>query len=192
MDSIESGPPTRRGCVDKRRSFFIVLCCFFAVLMLDNCAIPEEPGRYYNRDFCFSIIFPDGWEIRTMENGWVILAVSDNTDVMDSWNETVTVDIYDKPDGYDLDRIFEEDRENMVMDAPDFKEHSNGREIINGEKTRWILYEFTLPEGNAIVVLDYFFVKGKYIYLLSCDSPPQDFGDFEDIFTESVRSFKFE
>lgn len=170
----------------------IVLFCSCALCAVSGCTTPEEPGRYYNRDLGFSIIFPAGWEIQTMENGWLTLAVSDFESDDDDFAEVVAVDVYEQPQGYDLDNSFSDRVNNMNRNMDGFHEQERGEVTIDGERARWIIYSYYVGEARELLVLEYLLVKGKRAYVVSGDSPTASFYDFEEIFIRSARSFRFE
>jgi hypothetical protein len=182
----------RKTIVDRRNLYMIFVCLFFIALLLSGCVTPEEPGRYYNRDLGFSIIFPTGWEIRTMENGWITLAVTEFESPTDPWAEAVVVDVYERQQGFTLDNIFNEEVDKMVTGAENFNEEDRGEVIIDGERARWILYSYYFNKVGDMKVIEYFLVKEKRAFILSGDAPLDRFSEFEEIFIRSARSFRFE
>jgi hypothetical protein len=182
----------RRVLVERKKLCVIVVGLFSIAFILNGCMTPEEPGRYYNRDFGFSITFPAGWEIRTMENGWVTLAVTEFEGPDDLWAEAVVVDVYERQLGFDLDNIFNEEVNKMVRDAEKYYEEDRGEVTIDGERARWILYTYYFSEVGDMKVIEYFLVKGKRAYFISGDASIDRFSDFEEIFISSARSFRFE
>jgi hypothetical protein len=178
--------------MDRRGFSTQMLLMMVVAVMLSGCVTPEEPGRYYNRDLGFSIVFPDGWEIRTMENGWITLAVTEIEGPDDPWQEAVVVDVYETPGGFDLDSIFNDEVNKMVRRAEDFREEDRGEITIDGERARWILYTDRFAEVGDMMVLEYFLVRGRRAYILSVDAALGSFSDYEEVFISSVRSFRFE
>lgn len=177
-----------------RRSMLAIgiACSVFFALLLNGCVAPEEPGRYYNRDFGFSINFPDGWEIRTMEDGWITFAVTEFESEDDPWAEAVVVDVYEQQLGFDLDEFFNDEFSKMAAGAEEFHEEERGEATLDGERARWILYTYYMDEVGDMKVIEYFLVKGKRAYIVSGDSPADRFSEFEEVFVSSARSFRFE
>jgi hypothetical protein len=183
---------SKEELVNRRNLFLIIAWLFFIAFAFNSCTTSEEPGRYYSKDFGFSIIFPVGWEIQTIENGWITLAVTELEGPTDPWAEAVVVDVFEQPQGFDLDNTFNDRVHSMNMNAVDFREEDRGEVTINGERARWIIYSYSEHEIGDLMVIEYLLVKGKRAFIISGDSPPDTFSEFEEIFITAARSFRLE
>jgi len=163
------------------------------VLGTNGCG-SKEPGRYYDKDFGFSIKFPEGWEVTVGDGRQEPLVMAsglweNDDDIVCEWM-TVDVNRLDY-DGMTLQEYYNVIEINSEKQYAHYQEIEKGDTVISGKQAIWSIATYTIIEGEMLN-LTYFLVKGEYGYMISCNTEPDKLAMYKSRFVNSALSFRFE
>ncbi|MBN2541647.1 hypothetical protein JXI42_02170 [bacterium] len=169
-----------------------VLITVIFIFLIMSCNVPE-PGRYYNEEYEFSMIFPTDWETEMTEYyGQVIIdAVSPYENDDDMFAEYISVSaekLLDKPTLY---QYYTDVLANSREESPDLEVETEEDVMIGKEKAKYAVWHYTF-EGYPLTILAYFLVEGKKGYFLSCTCETEKFPAYKGYFNNAAQSFRFE
>ncbi len=179
------------------RSRMAVLAAFTAVLCLVNiqCSNKKdlEPGRFYSAEHEFSIIFPDGWEVRIDDSDGAthIEAVSAWEDDEDPFSDYIGIDIQSAGGVSSLSELFDGMVEEQALEFDYFKEVERGKIKLNGNDAMYLIFDIGMDEGRNRVI-SYTLIKNGKSYLIGCVAEDIKFDDYRGIFEKSAGTFRFE
>ncbi|MBN2185017.1 MAG: hypothetical protein JW746_06780 [Candidatus Krumholzibacteriota bacterium] len=152
-----------------------------------------EPGRFYSTEKKFSIIFPEGWEVRTEDwaDGCHIEAVSPWEDDEDLFSEYIGVDVQPVEGGSSLSEVFAGMLDEQAKEFEYFKEIERGDIRLNGNDARYLIFDIGMEEGQNRVI-SYTLVKKGKSFLIGCVAEDVKFEDYRERFEESAGTFRFE
>lgn len=151
---------------------------------------PPEPGRYYNKQYNYSIEFPEDWEITIEYGGKSVIATRPEHAETDNFKQVVQVIVEDLPYQPKLDFFFD-----FLLNAYRREMSVSIREkgdiTIDNRKAKWVIVH-TFMEGYKAQSLYNCMVKDKKGYLIQCIAEPYNFAEHKNTFDKAIQSFRFE
>jgi eukaryotic-like serine/threonine-protein kinase len=145
---------------------------------------------YTNSAKHFSLVFPDGWTIKEKYMNTEVVALSPLEGAQDKFSENVNVLLEALPAGVTLEQYEKAGLENLQKSMKDFKLLGRGAETINKNPSRWILTSYD-HQGATIVCLQYFLIKDRNAYVISCTANDTTMSKYKKTFETIVKSFNF-
>ena len=152
-----------------------------------------EPGHYYSTEKKFSIIFPEGWEIKVEGSidAPFVEAVSPWEDDEDPFSEYIGIDIDQLPGEITLSELFDSMLEEQAKEFEYFSEVERGDIKLGGEDARYLIFDIGMEEGRNRVI-SYTLINREKSILISCVAEDIKFEDYRGRFEESAGTFRFE
>ena len=169
----------------------VVAICLVSIQCSEKKSL--EPGRFYSTENKFSIIFPEGWEVRVEDeiNASHIEGVSPWEDDEDLFSEYIGIDIQQVEGGATLSEVFDSMVEEQAKEFEYFKEIERGDIKLNGNEARYLIFDIGMEEGRNRVISYTLIKKGKS-FLIGCVAEDIKFDDYRERFEESAGTFRFE
>ncbi|MBN2070565.1 MAG: hypothetical protein JW814_03820 [Candidatus Krumholzibacteriota bacterium] len=154
---------------------------------------PQDPGRYYSPDKEFSIVFPDGWQVKVEDSfgGSFTEAVSPWESDEDIFSEYIGIDIEEMPQKTGLSDLFDSMVEEQAGEFDYFAEIERGDIRINGEEAKFLIFDIAMAEGKNRVI-SYTMVRGRKSCLISCVAEDLKYDEYKNMFERSAATFRFE
>ncbi len=157
----------------------------------------QQSGLYRNKDYTFSIKFPDGWNIRSGQTPHTVV-ITENLK-----GESVIIQVWQLPKNIGLEEFSEGDLQTYIEETfAEFKDrysnailHGSGITYISNKKAIWLVFTYTVKHASMttnVKTIMYQVLYGWHMYQIMCSSPAERFDQFENTFWNTVRSFTFE
>lgn len=172
----------------KKLSVFVA-CAALIGLAANGCGRPKEPGRYYNGAEDFSLKLPEPWEIREGTMGAAVIVLSPQSGPSDDFTENVNVVVERLPKSMSA-KEYEVATRRMLSTLGDFAPIDEGACDIDGREAVWVVYSHRMK--HRMKVLMYVLTRGRKAYVITCTATPETFEEYEPVFREVARSFRFE
>ena len=159
-----------------------------------GCKKEQDPGRYYNEEYKFSIAFPDNWEVK--ENDFIgnpeIVSAFKGTESDDkSFRENIQVTKTMLPETTTFSSFNTLFIETLETKLDGFLKEDNGEATINDLNATWISFSYNLNEEKRNAL--YYFIKNdQNIYLIIGTAKPESYGESKGNFKKAITSFKIE
>ena len=177
--------------MNRRKSLYAVLLAATFLAVAGASCKKSEPGRYVNREKGFSIVVPAEWDIEEKKMNTDMIAVSPGESAEDTFRENFNVLVESLPKEMTLDEYYMKGMPLFKEFAREFIQHAGGFEEIDGEKFRYDIVSHKMGPLR-IKVLQYLYVKGKKGYLITFSAADDKFGNYEPMFKEVAKGFRFE
>ncbi|MGQ9844034.1 MAG: PsbP-related protein [Spirochaetota bacterium] len=151
----------------------------------------EEKGRYYNKEYKFSIVLPSNWELQQKEMGSVVVALSPEISLQDSFRENVNITVEEVASNVTAQSYFQNTIKNMKGYSKDFKILDKEESTIANRKAIRFIYNFSIG-GLQLKGIQYQILHNNYAYVITCMALPYTFGKYEGQFKKIAHSFRFE
>lgn len=151
----------------------------------------EEKGRYYNKEYKFSIVFPGNWELQQKEMGAIVVALSPEVSVQDSFRENVNITVEEVASGVTAQSYFQNTIKNMKGYSKDFKILDVHECAVAKRKAMRFIYNFSIS-GLQLKGVQYQILYNNYAYVITCMALPYTFNKYEKQFTRIAQSFRLE
>lgn len=174
-----------------RKSLCVAALALAALAITVASCKRSEPGRYVNREKAFSIIVPAEWDIEERKMNTDVIAVSPGESAEDTFRENFNVLVESLPKEMTLDEYYMKGMPIFKEFAKEFIQHAGGFEEIDGEKFRYDVVSHKMGPLR-IKVLQYLYVKGKKGYLITFSAADDKFSNYEPMFREVAKGFRFE
>lgn len=175
----------------------IFLIISFLLFLCSTSSAFQEANLYRNKDYMFSIKFPNSWNIRSGQTPHTVV-VAENLK-----GESIIIQVWQLPRKISLEEFTEKDLKIHISET--FEElkgrYSNatlrdsGITYISNAKATWLTFTYTIKHAFATAhvktIMYQVFYEGR-MYQIMCSSPTERFKQFENIFLNTVRSFIFE
>jgi len=168
----------------------LVLINLLVVLAFANQAISEgiEWQTYQNRDYGFSISFPESWDVKERYRNTVVVALSPPRGRRDTFRENVNLNVQTLARGLTLEDYYKNSIRDMEEYLFNFDELSSGNFKINDIDSKYLIYTHEI--GNVRVkVLEVLLVSGSFGFKITCTAIPHAFERYRGIFKEILSSF---
>jgi len=180
----------------KNFSVFLILCIFiFLGFGLNGCGkkTPPEPGRYYNKNYSFSIKFPKEWELYKSQelDDAVVEVTSPWENDSDMFSEFIAIYVDEVSLGTSLEEYFNELNQNSENELAHYQEEDSGTITIENTIAKWIIFSYTVAEG-PLQSVSYLIVKDHRAYIIFCNTEPDKFEMYRSKFEKTAQSLKFE
>lgn len=184
------------------KKIIVAAVLFLLVIFLSGCVDNNEPGRYYNKEYGYSIRFPVGWEKANTPIKGVIVYVSEGkVDDSSIPNRTgiladISVGVMDKEGielgQYPLDLEQYAERVKTEHKEDGYVLVNEGRGSIGGLDSKMLFFEQKLY-GMTRVTLSYFTIVDKNkIYHIVLHTTSDKYPQYSNVFQECLESFRFE
>lgn len=151
----------------------------------------EEKDRYYNKGYKFSIVFPSNWELQQKDTDAVVVALSPEVSLQDSFRENVNITIEEVASNVTVQNYFQNTVKNMKGYSKDFKILDKQEITIANRKAIRFIYTFSIG-GLQLKGIQYQILHNNYAYVITCMALPYTFGKYEGQFKKIAHSFRFE
>lgn len=152
----------------------------------------KEPGRYYNQEAGFSIVFPSDWKLQEKFMGTTVLGLrpavqgdvfAENVNVVEEAlsDEIQTLDVYVARATPFLEKML-----------TDFKSGPSASAMLSGEEARRLEYTHRMGGKLPLKVLAYVGIKKRKAYIVTCTAVPEKFNTYLPVFEQIVQSFRYE
>ena len=177
------------------RKLIILMIPF--LLICSTTAASQTANLYRNKDYTFSINFPEGWHIRDGQTPHTVVVAENGK------GESIVIQVWQLPRKVSLEDFTNNDLKNYIRSTfEEFKgRYSNavlydsGTTYISNEKATWLAVTYSIKQAFAtadVKTLMYQVFYSGLMYQIMCSSPTARFKQYENILLSSVRSFIFE
>lgn len=177
------------------RILIIILILFH--LFCSTASASQSANIYRNKDYTFSIIFPEGWNIRGGQTPHTAVVAENGK------GESIVIQVWQLPRKVSLKDFTNNDLKNHIKGTfEEFKDRypnavllDSGITYISNEKATWLSVTYTINQAFAtadVKTLMYQVFYNGRMYQIMCSSLTGRFKQFENILLTSVRSFIFE
>lgn len=137
----------------------------------------------------FTMSYPKEWTQQSSGN--VIAFLSPKADANDQFQENVNLMLQDiSAQPMTLEQYTELTKKQLADAMGAGANVSQASKVVGGHKAVQLIYNFTY-QGRALKIEQYFFVKGKTVYLFSYTAEPSQFAKYEQTATAIINSFTF-
>lgn len=181
-----------------RKSIFLIIISFFLFhFSASSMLASQQASLYRNKDYTFSIKFPNGWNIRSGQTPHTVV-VSENLK-----GESVVIQVWQLPKSISLEEFSEKDLQTYIKETfVELKDrysnailHGSGITYISNKKATWLVFTYAIKHAftaaNVKTIMYQVFYEGR-MYQIMCSSSVERFNQFENTFLNTVRSFIFE
>ncbi|MCX7679342.1 MAG: hypothetical protein N2316_08985 [Spirochaetes bacterium] len=173
----------------KMKSFCYLILVFIILASL-NCKKREE-GRYYNNAKHFSIKVPPSWDIEEKKLQTDMIAVSPAEGFEDNFRENFNVLVENLTSKMTADEYYQKGIPLFKQFATEFAHHANGSETIDGIVFRYDIISHKIGPLKIKVIQYLTVYKGKG-YLITFSASFDKYQQYEPLFKEIAKSFRFE
>jgi len=157
---------------------------------LAGCQSSPEPGRYYNKMFAFSIVFPEDWEHR--ENaGTPVIAFCPLKDVSNGFRANVNVTVENTPPNMTLDEYTDTALENLKTITTHFDMHERKSIALNGRPAIQLVSSYGMGKVECDAIA-YIVMAPKQIYIITCTAGAGQLPVFRSRFEKIAKTFRVE
>lgn len=187
--------------MDRKRIIVVVL--FSLIMFLNGCINKNELGRYYNKEYGYSIRFPSGWEkANTPVKGLVVYVSVGKIKLPDSSDITgfvadVSVGVINKKDmeleqyPADLEQYAERVKAEHKQEAG-YVLVEERREFMGGLEAKALFFEQRLYGETRVESAYFTIVDENRIYHITFHTTSDKYPQYVSIFKECFESFRFE
>lgn len=175
-----------------KRHFVItamVLLVLFAAAMFSAVGRVWAGEKKYNGTG-YSIVFPDGWDVKREKLPVDMIAISPKDGPEDKINEHISILSGEAPQGVALDKFVDASLEHAKSNLKDFKFIGRDKAKVSGSPAVRLRYTHQGPASKASVIQFYCF-RGKKSYIISCIAADKTMPRFQQVFGKIVQSIKF-
>ena len=191
----------------------LIVSCAAPTLTPATTPEPEIPVHYttYTSEGLFSISYPPDWVPATSIMEEVFEEVKEVVKSIDpevqlegttmlfiggipteeGYYPTINILVSPRSIGYwTLDEIVEAESQWNKEHLQKYREHSLVRTVVGGREAVILDTEDYNPVWDTWRYLQLIMVKDKFVWLVTCSAESEDFKDYEDTFSDIVRSFR--
>lgn len=149
----------------------------------------KESHHFNEFEKDYKITLPENWQVQRGFMGLDVFAAApfENKEVGSRANISVISTEGDQE--LTLDQYFNLNIENLKSKLSDFKQIESGKAMLSGTEARKLVYSHQM-NGLDIKVIQYFILKGKKGYVITCAASADVFPKYADTFERSVRTFQ--
>jgi hypothetical protein len=152
----------------------------------------DDHDRYYSRDYRFSIVFPQKWEIASDEDVTSLGAISERESGSDAFRENILVGSFDLGgQAYTLQQYFDGNMEYLKEKVPDIKVVSTKNIKVGDSDAIKVVYTSTI-DGQQYETVQVFLIKDGRGFIITAMGEEKSFDKFSGEFDAAVSSFRFE
>jgi len=144
-------------------------------------------GLFSNDKFGYSILFPQGWEIRE-QGPTIVMALSPREGAADPFRENINVCAENLNRTVTIEEYMSASLVSMRRMLKGFQELSRGTQIIGDRKSAWLIYTHS-TFGKPVKGIVYLFVKGNRGYAVTCTATEETFDNYIETFRKTVATF---
>ena len=174
----------------KIKDMSIIVSGMVIVLLFSNCIMSCKKctGRYYDSAGNFSLIIPDGWEIKDCE-GTVFCAAEKNSSHVSGFRGNMNVVVETTLTGSEREAYIRGSLNQLKQYVKRIRIKDHGSRMINGLKVPW--YELSYDPGAGTVwIVIYYYFKGSQVFIVTLSSG-EDLLE-QDPWRIAAESFRFE
>jgi hypothetical protein len=137
----------------------------------------------------FTMNYPKEWTQKASGN--IVAFLSPKADAKDQFQENVNLMLQDiSAQPVTLDQYTELTKKQITDAMGAGAIVSQGSKVINGHKAIQLIYNFSY-QGHALKVEQYWFIKGKTVFLFSYTAEPGQFTKYQQTALAIINSFTF-
>lgn len=164
----------------------------FIVLMLTIAGCSRlDSDRFYSEEYGFSIKFPAEWNIQKGYMDSVVRAENTEYSHGKIFQETINIVADSLPPDMGIDDYHTSAKDLLKKTLPELIEVNSGTDIVDNREVFWFAYSYPL-KPVMLKVLVYSINRNGKIFLITCMSEEDRFEEMKPVFTECMRSFKFQ
>jgi len=180
----------------KRKDLHRIVCFVGLVLLVGMLAAgcgkkQKEPGRYYNREWRFSIRYPSDWQLKENYRGTIVIGYGPSEGETDDFQENVNVTVLNLPRKMNLDQLFTKYVNDLKAAMPDLELKNSGKTSVNNIPTIYLFYSYNYGGRRWDVVVYLCFTHHKG-YLITGTALTETFAKYKILFEKIIRSFRRE
>lgn len=179
-----------------RKYSLLIVITFSIVLTLSSSAfsLTLKSGRYCNQEKGFSIKFPETWRIEEGTGPPVaphVSAFSPYETSADQFAENVNIIVVKEPHAVSLENVTERGIAILRKNMKGFYLHERGQLVTANSNSTWFIHSFNY-QGVQLKAIKYTFVKGNYVYMITCTAEASKFPAYEKQFRNIAQTFQFD
>lgn len=191
----------------------VTMSCASPTLTPTTTPEPEIPAHFtaYTSESLFSISYPPDWVPATSIMGEVLEVTKEvmkSTDpevsledvsmlflggipAEEGYYPSVNIMVMPRSVGYwELDEIVEAECQYSMEHTQGYREYSRVRTVVDGKQAVIIDSEDYDPDMGTWRYIQLYMTKDKFLWVVSCGAESDDFSDYEDTFSDIVRSLR--
>lgn len=152
---------------------------------------PSEPGRYVSTKDKYSIVYPEGWELKEGMMGTSSIALSPQEGETDTFRENINVVVERLPTAMSLDRYHDANVTELKRILGEDAEIDVADVELGDVNARRLDYSMTMGQLRTRA-LAFLAVSGKRGYVITCSALPDTLDRYRGTFEEAAETFRFE
>lgn len=152
-------------------------------------SLPVESNKYENAERKYQITLPEGWQIQHNFMGLDVFAAAPEENKELGSRANMSVISTEGSENYNLEEYFNLNIENLKKALSEFKLIETGKVYFDGVEGRKLVYTHKI-NGLEIKATQYFVLKGKTGYVITCAAASDIYQKYADQFEQAVKTFK--
>jgi len=162
----------------------------FSHLQAQESSVPVVPITYRNDNNKYSVSYPANWLKKDVAKLDLFISPPLKKEEQ-SGPATVNFTSEEVPSDINLTEFYNESVKSLTNELKNVKIESTGDRILDGVKTRWIVYTHVL-QSITYKVMQIFIINYSHLYLITASAPAEDFDLYRPEFESVISTFKFE
>lgn len=182
------------------KKIFLTLSLLVSILLMFSCTSKNEYEGfkvYENKNAGFSIQYPEDWKFREdfgkdADLGSIVFLQSPSEGKHDLFFENVHIFKEVLPDSVkNVNDYLAYSKESLPSQLSEMEILEEGKTEIDGESSRWIIFNF-VNNLQRVTSIGYMFYRDGKGLVLTATSRPEDFMSKRRLFEKIAKSIKFE